>query len=344
MFGIAWALLLSLLVQCNGKIPPKEKYHSNKNELKYAECTVCQQAMKVLSRNVTSLRRKTKKEWETSEALFSELMENMCDPDSKQGEWIRKLDLVPGKGRLVVEEKINYGNCRTECRTISKICSKLMKKHGITISELLWKKTKRNVLSPKVCRKLSTSCNKKTLKKLKESKITLGEEKFDPMSDAEWEKHKLKGTNWLTKPVQMVEQFWTEAWTGVAKLYKDKFPAVSRPCRRRWKLLMKYVNSLIKSDKKERGVIYWSATSAKTVLTVCQDTWDGLADLYKDTPSEVYKFYRKTWKRCVKYVKSIDNDTPSKLVKFGQDTWKSLVKHYRNFAKNVLLQSPKKEL
>jgi len=191
MITILCTIFLFFLSQCDGQLPKKKKYHHNKKELKYAECSVCEEAMKVLSRNITALR-KQKKHWEVvSEEVFLDHMEDMCNPKVEQGEWIMRLDLVPYKKRLVVKEQDNYGKCKTECHTISEVCSRIIEKHDIAISELLWKGAKRSVLTNQVCNKLSKSCTKKRLKKLKKSKVLLGQEQFEPMSDSEWKAHKL---------------------------------------------------------------------------------------------------------------------------------------------------------
>lgn len=184
MYGIIWFSFLFFLVQC-------DVYHYNKNELQYAECSVCKETMKVIARNVSNLR-KEKKKWEVlSEEVFLGYMENVCNPDTEQGEWILKLDLVPFKGRLRVEAKSSYGKCKTECQTISEICSKFMERHDVAISEMLWKKAERSKLTNRVCKKLSKSCTKKRLKNLKKASAPLGQEQFEPMTDDEWQTHKL---------------------------------------------------------------------------------------------------------------------------------------------------------
>lgn len=184
MYDILWFSFLLFLAQC-------DVYHYNKNELQYAQCSVCRETMKVIARNVSTLR-KEKKKWEVlSEEVFLGYMENVCNPDTEQGEWILKLDLVPHKGRLRVQDQGSYGKCKTECQTISEICSKLMERHDVAISEMLWKKAERSKLTNHVCKKLSKSCTKKRLKNLKKSSLPLGQEQFEPMTDDAWQTHKL---------------------------------------------------------------------------------------------------------------------------------------------------------
>ena len=57
------------------------------------------------------------------EEQLLELMENICDPEHDDGEWIRKLDLkVNTKGELEGKEQENVGKCKQECATIAESC------------------------------------------------------------------------------------------------------------------------------------------------------------------------------------------------------------------------------
>lgn len=66
-------------------------------------------------------------------------IESICDPDTSNGEWISKYDLVESGERLLVQEQDDFGECNSECRTIGRACNEIIGDHDTDVAEELYK-------------------------------------------------------------------------------------------------------------------------------------------------------------------------------------------------------------
>lgn len=69
-------------------------------------------------------------------------MENICNPETKEGEWVTKLDLsIDKKAEIFMFLSIkNMGHCKRECQTIVRVCKKNVEEITLELSEALWKR------------------------------------------------------------------------------------------------------------------------------------------------------------------------------------------------------------
>jgi hypothetical protein len=108
-----------------------------------------------------------------------ELLEGVCDPDSKEGEWLNMLDIVGTKGTLVVNKKSQPGKCGKECKAIVKVCEDIRLEVGESdIAEKLFRghfASSSKDFATALCNKLTDSCKKPT-KLLKTYRV---DEKFE---------------------------------------------------------------------------------------------------------------------------------------------------------------------
>jgi len=290
MFAIVHILFLFLLIQCNG-----ETYRSKKKDIKYAKCSICREAMKVLTRNI-SARRKKKKDGVLSEEIFLDHMVKMCNPDTEEGEWIRKIDLVPGKGRLVVRQQENFGKCKSECQTIAEVCSKIMDKHDVVISEMLWKRNKRSKITRRICRQSSKYCRKKKLNALRETDeyLSLGTEEFEVLTAEEWEAEKITRS---LKNVQENARYRSKKRKKRKERKKRKKKKKKK--KRKKKKKKKKRKSFIKKWKKKLKKKFFKIRWVKKLLK---------ADWFTHTQSSLdwnYKFWKSRFYDTKNYARAI---------------------------------------
>ena len=99
--------------------------------------------------------------FQLEEEKIIEYVEKSCNPDTDEGDWISKFDLVEKDGGLKLHEEDGFGTCRRECRTISKACEESVSEVDTDIGELLWKnKLSLSQLINEVCYSLSSVCSK----------------------------------------------------------------------------------------------------------------------------------------------------------------------------------------
>lgn len=86
-------------------------------------------------------------------------MENICDPEKEQGEWITMIDLVESGDKLKLERQDWPGKCGTECRTIARACDEIMGDHDTDLAEMLYdEKYQRAQLNNFLCYEESNAC------------------------------------------------------------------------------------------------------------------------------------------------------------------------------------------
>ena len=116
-------ILVSLFASfCEGKIDPK--IDSN-----LISCDVCNYLMDGLYAEA-NIQRKSAPYQKLDEESIQDLVSAICKSNKKEGEWMRKLDVVHKKtDNGIVLELVQPGGiskCKEECKTISQACDALL--------------------------------------------------------------------------------------------------------------------------------------------------------------------------------------------------------------------------
>lgn len=193
-----WIVLCLVVVCVLGKRKPKPH---NRKELQFIQCPVCELTVKQIVREAKILKDaapKTKLMLKLEEK-FIKLVENVCDPEQQEGEWISKYDVVADAKTQTAQlvEQSFFGKCKTECQTIAKSCHSVFGNYDTDVAELLIKGAKRSAIVDVICHKRSKSCGPKA-KKLPPLPAGFGSEKFVLLDSKGYEMQqmmrKLKGT------------------------------------------------------------------------------------------------------------------------------------------------------
>jgi len=159
-------LLVSVLVNfisCQ-PMPKKPPILPLMDDIPFITCDVCKKAATVLFKTVRDKRKDVTPSKFGEEKIIS-IIEKSCDPESDEGSWIAKLDIVEDNDKLSIVSHSALGRCKEECKTISRACENSIGDIDTDIGEVLWQNNLK--LSPfinKVCFELSDVCNKKKLK------------------------------------------------------------------------------------------------------------------------------------------------------------------------------------
>jgi hypothetical protein len=115
-----------------------------KEDLPHISCSVCNRAATEIFQQTSELREAAPYK-KLDEIDIVELFEKICNPEIKEGLWIRKIDIVEtssGKtSYLTLTEPGGSSKCGRECRTIAKSCHDLFEEDVDVheLSALLWK-------------------------------------------------------------------------------------------------------------------------------------------------------------------------------------------------------------
>ena len=154
----------------------------NKRDLPGVACATCTAAAYVLHDFMTQMynalaedNRKGKagsprfKKRKLDEDQVAEVLDSVCDPDAKNGEWLRHYDIVevpvaendPRK-TLSIEWNEGAGKCGKECQTLALSCKQMLEEEvgdRDALQELLYKnKLSSKELVEKLCRKMTKRC------------------------------------------------------------------------------------------------------------------------------------------------------------------------------------------
>ena len=121
-----------------------------------------------------------------------ELLEEVCEPESDNGEWINKIDIVGSRGTLNLKRKAQPGKCGKECKAVIKVCEDTRLQAGESdIAEKLFRghyTGSGKEFATALCNKMTDSC-KKPPKELKKKRI---DEPFQSIDSKLWEAQKLQ--------------------------------------------------------------------------------------------------------------------------------------------------------
>jgi hypothetical protein len=84
------------------------------------------------------------------EATF-ELLEDICNPTSAAGSWMRRLDLTPDRFR--VRNHAEIGQCNRECKAFGKLCSLIIEPMTAELAAMLSQERKisAGAMADKLC-------------------------------------------------------------------------------------------------------------------------------------------------------------------------------------------------
>ena len=144
-------------------VPPQ------KGDLQYITCGVCERVVEQLYSLVEEKQKELPSyQKKLEEMTINQLLENVCKAETKEGVWIRKLDITERKDAkghkyLEIVEPGGTGKCGVECATVSHSCYQLLEEEidSDVLSGMLWKGTTPLAdAKSKVCKKMTKRCAK----------------------------------------------------------------------------------------------------------------------------------------------------------------------------------------
>ena len=125
-------------------------------DVKYIRCGVCELLIGELHGHIErnpGLRKE--------EASILSALEDVQNPESSAGGWMRSIDLVERGDRLELERHTEDGPCGRECATIKLACAALLDEGWDNeLSEALYSGTSLSQLRADACKEWSTACRK----------------------------------------------------------------------------------------------------------------------------------------------------------------------------------------
>ena len=121
-----------------------------------------------------------------------ELLEDICEPESDNGEWINKVDVVGSRGVLRLKRKSQPGKCGKECKAVVQVCEDTRLQAGESdIAEKLFRghyTSSGKEFAAALCNKMTDACKRPT----KELKKKRADEPFQAVDSKDWEAKKLQ--------------------------------------------------------------------------------------------------------------------------------------------------------
>lgn len=117
-----------------------------KTDSKLILCEVCNNMIDSLSSQISN-KRETAPYNKINEETIQDLIHNICSSGTKEGEWIRKIDIIQKNSKtqkgqhLELQKPGGISKCGEECKTIAKSCGMLFDDSidPDDLSALLWK-------------------------------------------------------------------------------------------------------------------------------------------------------------------------------------------------------------
>mmetsp|Transcript_8268 Transcript_8268/g.51530 ORF Transcript_8268/g.51530 Transcript_8268/m.51530 type:complete len:301 (-) Transcript_8268:560-1462(-) len=159
--GLRWVGMAMVVVGAYAMMgmPEQKKPKAVKTDVQYIRCGVCEEMTRNIYRSVKAMRDELRPGKKLAESDILELLENVCDPEKEQGEWITMIDLVESGDKLKLERQDWPGKCGTECRTIARACDEIMGDHDTDLAEMLYdEKYQRAQLNNFLCYEESNAC------------------------------------------------------------------------------------------------------------------------------------------------------------------------------------------
>lgn len=122
----------------------------------HIQCAVCKLAIK-------EARTYAKNNTMEEEDELSDMLENLCSPKKKEGQWLTKVDISKAGEKLALDRREEVGECRNECKAVQQSCAKAIAGKDDTIVSLLKESAGLSQLQNTVCEK---PCKQKQLPSL----------------------------------------------------------------------------------------------------------------------------------------------------------------------------------
>lgn len=103
------------------------------SDVKYIRCEICSQIAKSATNAINSLESKG-----LDQLVVLDKVENICDPSTKQGRWMRTIDLVERVGKLRLIQQEATQKCLRECFTMSLACRDVLEDLETELAEKLY--------------------------------------------------------------------------------------------------------------------------------------------------------------------------------------------------------------
>ena len=128
------------------------------SDVRYLKCAACQHLVEAAH---ASLARERQQGASLSEDDVAAIIDRSCKPDTKEGAWLSKIDLVERDGKLLLVEQAQPGPCEQECMTIAMACDAVVEGMENELSEALWEgSASKQETSSRACSSWSTACRK----------------------------------------------------------------------------------------------------------------------------------------------------------------------------------------
>lgn len=151
-------LVISAAVAVNKK--------SNYDQLPYIKCDVCGHVIDTLHHTLSEKRMNAPYN-KLEEIIIVDTIDNICKPSTRDGEWIKTMDIVhrkePGGTFLDLETPGGSSKCNNECNAIVKSCNDLIEEEidRDDLSTMLYKnKMTAEEMKNKVCSSMTSRCTK----------------------------------------------------------------------------------------------------------------------------------------------------------------------------------------
>ncbi len=160
-YSVVAALALLVSVQGQGMMggPPEDKGKVLKKDLPYIACSVCSEMVNAAEIAVTDARQVAPYQ-KLDELEVQEILDTVCLPKHKHGEWMRSIDIQQGDDlRLVFARPGGVSKCEHECKTIAHSCKDILDDVYDDFSAALWRNKEGLDLVHEVCQDWADVCH-----------------------------------------------------------------------------------------------------------------------------------------------------------------------------------------
>ena len=163
-----------------------------KKDLPHIPCGVCMEVVASAYESVADKRSGAPYQ-KIDEGQVYEVLDDVCKPKSKMGEWMRGLDIVEGEDRVLrLERPGGVGKCESECKTIAKSCETVLDEIVDNLSGALWKnKASKDDMQKTACQEWSDVCSSKGSDKPIKASRNRKDFKFKPIEQKDLDMEQL---------------------------------------------------------------------------------------------------------------------------------------------------------
>eukprot|EP00288_Rhodomonas_lens_P014140 CAMPEP_0177704172 /NCGR_PEP_ID=MMETSP0484_2-20121128/8054_1 /TAXON_ID=354590 /ORGANISM="Rhodomonas lens, Strain RHODO" /LENGTH=307 /DNA_ID=CAMNT_0019215557 /DNA_START=112 /DNA_END=1035 /DNA_ORIENTATION=+ len=159
----------------------------------YVKCETCMAMGRTLLEQANDIKKEKGGRKKMGEEPILELLESICEPGGKEGEWINQLDVVGEKGKLKLEKREDgFQDCNTqECLSIARACDDVRTEAGESdIAEKIYQghyTSSPDEFATALCNKMTEVCQ--DVPELTSKRV---EEAFTIIDSQAWEAKKMQ--------------------------------------------------------------------------------------------------------------------------------------------------------